>query len=150
LLEDCILRLAGGLSGRIILVRGLPGGGKALQEAPATITVYDHLPAQELEALIRSATWVLARSGYSTVMDLMRLKKKAILVPTPGQSEQEYLADHLAARGWACSIRQKGLSLPQALDAARVFPFIPASEPETGLLADAVREALEQLTAWYY
>jgi UDP-N-acetylglucosamine transferase subunit ALG13 len=146
LLEDCILRQAGGVSSRITLVRGLPGGGKALKEAPSSMTVYDHLPARKLEALIRSAGLVLARSGYSTVMDLMRLKKKAIFVPTPGQTEQEYLANYLAERGWAFSIRQKGLSLPLALDAARAFCYCPAPEPESEGLADAIRDAARQST----
>jgi len=49
----------------------------------------------ELEALINRAELVICRSGYSSIMDLSVLGKKAILIPTPGQTEQEYLANHL-------------------------------------------------------
>jgi len=117
LLEERILEQAADYSGRMVLVRGLPNGGKELS-VPARITVYDHMPAVELEGLIRSAGVIIARSGYSTVMDLVRLGRKAILVPTPGQTEQEYLGNHLAARGWAISIDQKGFSLGDAMGVA--------------------------------
>lgn len=51
---------------------------------------------QELYTIIQSSEFVISRAGYSTIMDLFTLNKKAILVPTPGQTEQEYLAKHLA------------------------------------------------------
>ena len=51
---------------------------------------------QTLKKLICQAQMVIARAGYSTIMDLWNLQKKAILVPTPGQPEQEYLAKHVA------------------------------------------------------
>jgi UDP:flavonoid glycosyltransferase YjiC (YdhE family) len=35
---------------------------------------------------------IIARCGYSTLMDLYSFNKAAILIPTPGQPEQEYLA----------------------------------------------------------
>lgn len=44
------------------------------------------------DAEIASAETIISRNGYSTLMDLQFLKKKAILIPTPGQLEQEYLA----------------------------------------------------------
>ena len=47
---------------------------------------------QELQDLLQKAKIVIARSGYSTIMDLIKMEKKAILIPTPGQLEQEYLA----------------------------------------------------------
>ena len=114
LLEERILEQAADYTGRIVLVRGLPDGGKPLS-VPARIRVYDHVPAAELEVLIRGAGQIICRSGYSTVMDLMRLGKKAILIPTPGQTEQEYLGDYLAAKGWAICIDQKGFSLGDAM-----------------------------------
>ncbi len=49
-----------------------------------------------LQKTICQAQMVIARAGYSTIMDLWTLQKKAILVPTPGQPEQEYLARHMA------------------------------------------------------
>ena len=48
-----------------------------------------------MEKVIANSKSILCRSGYSTVMDLFHLKKDVFLIPTPGQTEQEYLADHL-------------------------------------------------------
>lgn len=115
MLERRILQQAAALSGRIVLLRGLPGGGMALKNVPSPITVYDHLPAVELGRVMAGARLVAARSGYSTVMDLARMRKAAVLIPTPGQTEQEYLGRYLAARGWAVCVRQQEFSLAAAL-----------------------------------
>ncbi|WP_431212932.1 glycosyltransferase [Puia sp. P3] len=135
LLERRLLDQMADYSGRVVLVRGLPAGAPAtgvsatLPEGPTgasprvnlpqRVRVYDHLPADELEELIRGAGQIICRSGYSTVMDLVRLGRRAIMVPTPGQTEQEYLGNYLAARGWAVCIDQKGFSLMDALAAAK-------------------------------
>ncbi|MCL2207843.1 MAG: hypothetical protein FWB90_07105, partial [Fibromonadales bacterium] len=76
-------------SGNHCLVRGLPGE----TEIPSLpFPVFNHLSADELREKILASRVVLCRSGYSTVMDLHLLKAKAVFVPTPGQTEQIYLA----------------------------------------------------------
>ena len=50
--------------------------------------------AEVAQVMSRSDTLVV-RGGYSTIMDLIKLQRKALLVPTPGQTEQLYLAEHL-------------------------------------------------------
>ena len=115
LLEKRILRQAADCPDRIVLVRGLPGGGPVVKDAPGCVVVYDHLPAAALEQEMSRAMLVVARSGYSTIMDLVRLDKRALLVPTPGQTEQEYLGRYLAAKGWAACVRQKDFLLAEAL-----------------------------------
>jgi hypothetical protein len=156
LLEKDILRQAAKLDGsdrRLVIVRGLPGGGKPLSGLPASpqpaasglpgwITLHDHLPARVLEPLIRDADLVLARPGYSTVMDLERLGKRALLIPTPGQTEQEYLGPYLAQKGWASCVDQRDFSLAEAFemvasggDGGRVAG--PAEGPGTGAAAVA-------------
>ena len=104
--------------------------------------IYDHLPAPELEDVIRGAALVIARSGYSTIMDLVRLKKRAVLVPTPGQTEQEYLGKRLAANGWAICIQQRDFSLTGAQDAADAFSFRWPQEDSAGRLSTAIAEVL--------
>jgi UDP:flavonoid glycosyltransferase YjiC (YdhE family) len=111
LLEERILRQGAGLSNEVVLVRGLPGGGKPLTPVPASMKVYDHLPAAALGQLLADAGIVVARSGYSTIMDLARLRKPAVLIPTPGQTEQEYLGRYLAGRGCVSCVRQRDFSL---------------------------------------
>ncbi|MDR2999929.1 MAG: hypothetical protein LBU89_01580 [Fibromonadaceae bacterium] len=75
--------------GNHCMVRGLPGES----ELPALpFPVFNHLSAEDLREKILLSRVVLCRSGYSTIMDLALLKANAILVPTPGQTEQIYLA----------------------------------------------------------
>lgn len=62
------------------------------------VEVYYQPDKEGLERLFAEAEVVISRSGYSTLMDLTRLKKKALLIPTKGQTEQEYLAVHNANR----------------------------------------------------
>ena len=63
------------------------------------ITIYNYMTAQQLEIALNSSEIILSRSGYTTVMDLAKLGKKAFFIPTPGQSEQEYLAQKLEKEG---------------------------------------------------
>jgi predicted glycosyltransferase len=71
--------------------------------------------------MILSADWVVCRSGYSSVMDLVKLGQKAVLVPTPGQTEQEYLAHYLLEKGYFYSEQQDIFNLTQALEKAARF-----------------------------
>lgn len=108
--EEKLMGEIAALTCPITLIRGLPGGGKPLASFPH-LKVYDHLPATQLQTEIEKAEWVMARAGYSTIMDLTTLQKKAILIPTPGQSEQEYLATYLQKKGIFFSEREDSFSL---------------------------------------
>ncbi len=70
------------------------------------IIIKTHLTTSELQKIIISAEIIIARSGYSTIMDLLKLKKTAILVPTPAQTEQEYLANYLHCKKMFFSVEQ--------------------------------------------
>lgn len=106
-----------------ILVRGLPQVNAKPLSVEENVTVYDHLPANELEQKIKGAAFIISRCGYSTVMDLAALKKRSILIPTPGQTEQGYLAKHLMKMNFAFCIQQKKFRLRQALYLASNFPY---------------------------
>ena len=56
------------------------------------LTIQSHLNARDLNKVILRSGLVICRPGYSTIMDLVKLRKKAFFIPTPGQTEQEYLA----------------------------------------------------------
>lgn len=62
------------------------------------ITIYNFALSKELENLINRAKIVICRSGYSSIMDLAVLQKKAIFIPTKHQSEQEYLATYVSEK----------------------------------------------------
>lgn len=94
LLEKKCIRELAHWKGPVSLIRGLPFGEKPI-DAPDHWRVFDHLDTRSLQQEMEEATRLIARCGYSTVMDLEALQKKAILLPTPGQPEQEYLAHWL-------------------------------------------------------
>jgi uncharacterized protein (TIGR00661 family) len=56
------------------------------------VLYYNFMQSEELEKTFNESEIVLSRSGYTTIMDLAKLQKKAFFIPTPGQYEQEYLA----------------------------------------------------------
>ena len=61
-------------------------------------------------------------------MDLVTLKKHAILIPTPGQTEQEYLADFLMKKKWFLAASQQTISLTELLQRYKAFDFNPLPE----------------------
>lgn len=98
-LEEKLTQAAQYLNHEILMVCGQPS------ELPQTkilnnLVRKNHLPQHELLSEIEKAEAVVARSGYTTVMELFALNKKALLIPTPGQTEQEYLAKHLVKMNW--------------------------------------------------
>ncbi len=109
--------------GKAVLLRALPDKENIPAHASATLTIFNHLPAAKLNELICRASIVISRPGYTTVMDLLKLGKKSIMVPTPGQGEQEYLGRHLMGQQYAFIIEQEKFSLQQALASAAGFPF---------------------------
>ena len=79
------------------------------------IHLYSHLPSSLMKHYIENARYVICRSGYSTLMDLAALGKPAILIPTPGQTEQEYLAKRFFKMNIHYSVPQKQFQLREAL-----------------------------------
>jgi len=74
------------------------------------IDFYGRLPSNQLNQIISSSNLVICRAGYSSIMDLYKLHKKAILIPTPGQTEQEYLAKYLEKNPLFSFISEKNIS----------------------------------------
>jgi UDP-N-acetylglucosamine:LPS N-acetylglucosamine transferase len=66
-----------------------------MQPVNSMIEIHNHMGTQEMMRAILQSKKIWCRSGYSTIMDLYGLEKNVIMVPTPGQSEQEYLAEYL-------------------------------------------------------
>ena len=132
LLENSLLEDLKEYTKPVVLVRGLTQAGGAI-EAANNIAVFNHLPASQLEEKVQEAFIVIARCGYSTVMDLAAMAKKSILIPTPGQTEQEYLADHLMQKNFALCIAQKKFRLKQALEFAQQFRYKLSTGIETNL-----------------
>jgi uncharacterized protein (TIGR00661 family) len=98
---------------KITLVRGLPNSTNKI-EMPNLIT-YNHLPAAELNNVILASNFVVSRSGYTTLMDLATLQKPSIFIPTPGQTEQVYLAKLLAQKKYCIAADQNDFNLKKQM-----------------------------------
>jgi uncharacterized protein (TIGR00661 family) len=117
------------------IVRGVPG------DTNRSNTEAGHLMAEELNQLIIDSGIILSRSGYSTIMDLAVLGKKAVFIPTPGQPEQEYLAKKLAKDRIAFCMDQNQFNLQRALAESVSFSGFKPMDSNT-LLSDALDDLL--------
>jgi uncharacterized protein (TIGR00661 family) len=123
---------------RYIIVRGVlsqdDGSNKQVERVA-------FMNSEKLQAVIEQSTCVIARSGYSTIMDLARLGKKVIFIPTPGQTEQEYLADRMMKMRIAYYMKQNAFDLKIALEESKTFSGFPLMN--TGeLLTKAIDDIL--------
>lgn len=110
--EKIVLSQLDTYTGKAILIEGRPG--RKHDEQKGNHRIVSHLPSETLKKAIVSSRLVVCRSGYSSIMDLVALKKDALLIPTPGQTEQEYLAEYLASHKIFKSVSQSEFSLADA------------------------------------
>ncbi len=94
------------------------------------------LNTKDMEAAWNQSKLILSRSGYTTIMELASSGHPAILVPTPGQTEQEYLAEMLQEKGFYYTTKQEGFTLSDALKESPKYP---------GLQTDISDEMLESV-----
>ena len=102
-----------------LLVCGLPEEDGRRTQGP--LEEVSHLPAVELNRAILESEIVISRPGYSTIMDLATLGRKAIFVPTPGQPEQEYLGKELMKKKIALCVRQDAFDMERALKKSQQY-----------------------------
>ena len=119
-LEELLLRQLRKLNLRAALVRGTT---VSTVQNHNKITVLNMATSAEIDQLVAQSEVILARCGYSTLMDLSVWQKKCVLIPTPGQPEQEYLGKHLMDKNWAHVVEQKEINLEEDLKQAKKFGF---------------------------
>jgi UDP-N-acetylglucosamine transferase subunit ALG13 len=145
-LESKIRQQVAALEGNFALVQGLPGKADSSSSKVGNLHIFPYLQAEELSDLISNSHIILCRAGYSTLMDLAFFGKKAIFIPTPGQTEQIYLAEqlHEANRGFTVSQDQFVLSV--AIEEAEKTIGFPSYQPSFGedLLSGAIQHLLLQ------
>lgn len=98
LLEDQLKTEITRYNGQVIFIKGKVESEQK-KEIIKNVTYYNFMNSSELEHAFNESELVLCRSGYTTIMDLAQLRKKAFFIPTPGQYEQEYLAKKLKREG---------------------------------------------------
>ena len=94
-----------------------------IERAKKNICIKNHLIAQDLNEAVQQSKIVISRAGYTTIMDLIKLQKKGIIVPTPGQTEQEYLSAYLQQQNLFIGLVQDRFSLKEAIEKAADFNF---------------------------
>lgn len=143
LLENLLIDELQQYSEPVVLIRGLPGASTHLN-CPENVEVYSHLPAQQLKIKMQEAKFIVSRCGYSTVMDIAALQKKGILIPTPGQTEQQYLARHLMDKNFSLCIEQNKFRLREALNLGAKYPYKQSQYQGTNTLEDAIINLLSK------
>ena len=93
----------------VVVLEGKPGETEESYTIN-NIVCLNHLSQDKTINLLDESETIITRSGYTTIMELISLGRSALLIPTYGQTEQEYLADHLSQKGWFSSVAQKELN----------------------------------------
>jgi uncharacterized protein (TIGR00661 family) len=104
--EKKIFEVASKTNDKFMIVRGLPGNTKNEFQLP-NCKVFNHLNTIDMQSAIETSEFIISRCGYTTVMEILSLQKKSVFIPTPGQTEQEYLAQHLLQQKWSYTFNQK-------------------------------------------
>lgn len=103
--EKTILAFVKTIKDKCIIVRGKPEKNKPVEEI-AQCKIYNHLNTKDLAAAFNASEFIVSRCGYTSVMEILSLQKKSILIPTPAQTEQEYLAKRLMQQKWCYAFLQ--------------------------------------------
>ena len=129
---------------RALLIRGTTTSRPSTHTPPG-LTIRDVLTSRELETVLAQAPSLITRPGYTTVMDLAALGRRAVFVPTPAQPEQARLAESLAAGGFGVSLSQDELRVPGVLaKALRQVASMDSGLPQGALSRKPAQDALAE------
>ena len=110
ILEEKIILELKNYPDKVVFIKGVVEK-EQIKEQIGNVTYYNFMNSRELEATFNESNFILCRSGYTTVMDLAKLNKKAFFIPTPGQYEQEYLAKKFEKEGITPSCKQENFKI---------------------------------------
>jgi hypothetical protein len=108
------------------------------------IICYNHLPGPAMKEVIAGSEAIVTRSGYTTIMELVSLNCSALLIPTPGQTEQEYLARYLSEKGWFTTVSQKKIDMDTPFPSANLKWNHEIDAQSRMLLDNALMEMSEE------
>jgi uncharacterized protein (TIGR00661 family) len=110
MLEEKLLKEFEGFKGSVLFVKGIVENEQKRTEK-GNMVIYNYMTSELLEKALNESEFIVSRSGYTILMDLAKLNKKAFFIPTPGQFEQEYLAKRLTEDGIVPSCNQDEFTL---------------------------------------
>jgi len=116
------------LDGKIVVTLGKPETQEKIYSKQGSTTVYNYLSRKDQEKMMNRAKFVICRSGYTTMMELVELGKKALLVPTPGQIEQVYLSNFHNQKKTFFSVPEKKLHLARDVAKAKSYDGFKTKE----------------------
>lgn len=143
LLEEELMRQLPRIEGRHLLVRGKPE--PVLDETIGNVRRLSHLGGDALTGALLQAELIVSRTGYTTLMDLARIGRSALVIPTPGQEEQEYLGQLHSRSGRFFVQRQDAMDLQKALEASRDTGQATSAKALGNDRDDALEHALQDL-----
>jgi len=120
ILEELVLSQVDDLPGRVVVALGKPEEPFRLRKC-GRAQVFSYLDRRQQENMMNRSRLIVSRSGYTTLMELVELGAQALLIPTPGQTEQEYLSWLHNSRGTYLSVQQHRLQLGRDVERARRF-----------------------------
>ena len=100
LLENILINEIKFYSHKVLFIKGIVEKEQKTTKTQ-NVTYYNYMNSKQLEQAFNESDLILCRSGYTSIMDLAQLEKKAFFIPTPGQYEQLYLAEKLQKEGIA-------------------------------------------------
>jgi UDP-N-acetylglucosamine transferase subunit ALG13 len=128
--------------GSSLLVKGKPTGSSEILTV-GRLSEVDFLDSHELNLAMAQSDMVVCRSGYSTIMDLAKLGKNAILIPTPGQTEQVYLAKVLFKKGICYFKEQSDFKLTKAIAKTQLYSGFQSMNYENDILEEVIIKVLK-------
>ena len=117
MLEEKLLPQLDDLKGNTIVTLGKTESMDKLNKKG--IETYSFLTKEKREDLLNRSKLVISRSGYSTILDLAVIGTKALMTPTPGQVEQEYLGQYHNKKGTFYSVQQEKIELIKDVEIAK-------------------------------
>lgn len=142
ILEEKVIKQAADIDQRIVLVRG-SNKPRAFKSDNKNLQILDLVDRKELGPLLQRAQRIICRSGYTSLMDFYLNPKALYLIPTPGQWEQEYLAEHWFSKMGVPFCAQKNFKLKEAYESAKM-PQTNDSKPIFAKEVDKLLAKIQQ------
>lgn len=130
-----------------LIVQGISENGMIEKSINQNIQFVSFLPSELLNEAIAKSRVLIARSGYSTIMDLIGLQTPALFIPTPGQYEQEVLAQHLMQRKICYSVNQDDFNLERDLNLMSAYQGFPKNEFDLEQYKGVIDQLIRDLQA---
>jgi len=143
-LEQRLMEQAMTLPQKFIFIQGKTRA-KEHHYAAENVEVVSYFTSSELNEVLLASDVIVCRSGYSSIMDLAALGKKALLIPTPGQTEQEYLAEYFARQNTFLVQKQDDIDLETGLEKVAETTGFQAGQFETQTFRPYLEQWLNSL-----